>query len=289
MEKEKKELEKAVFEKLFEEKSLEKAEEKADTEFFGEEDFEGKEDLEHEEAKEENPEHGDYHFNEHGMDFSADKKAVEAFAKAVGRRPEEVIRIYENGCRYEKVFEELLEARKDSESFEKLAKLRGLSKEKMKAEIFGAIEKAKTEKIVEKLMEENPGMNRETAAELAKFRINAKKPEAKEKEEEEDMTEKLEAMLREMEIFASRHRDIENLDNEVIEEWEKGVPLEKAFLNFYAEAEKKKLVDEIEKMKLEKEKNERKAYMKEHSPGSATSAAGTAVKDAFIEGLFKEY
>ena len=287
MEKEKKELEKAVFEKLFEEKSLEKAEEKADTEFFGEEDFEGKEDLEHEEAKEENPEHGDYLFNEHGMDFSADKKAVEAFAKAVGRRPEEVIRIYENGCRYEKVFEELLEARKDSESFEKLAKLRGLSKEKMKAEIFGAIEKAKTEKIVEKLMEENPGMNRETAVELAKFRINAKKPEAKEKEE--DMTEKLEAMLREMEIFASRHRDIENLDNEVIEEWEKGVPLEKAFLNFYAEAEKKKLIDEIEKMKLEKEKNERKAYMNEHSPGSATSAAGTAVKDAFIEGLFKEY
>ena len=287
MEKEKKELEKAVFEKLFEEKSLEKAEEKADTEFFGEEDFEGKEDLEHEEAKEENPEHGDYLFNEHGMDFSADKKAVEAFAKAVGRRPEEVIRIYENGCRYEKVFEELLEARKDSESFEKLAKLRGLSKEKMKAEIFGAIEKAKTEKIVEKLMEENPGMNRETAVELAKFRINAKKPEAKEKEA--DMTEKLEAMLREMEIFASRHRDIENLDNEVIEEWEKGVPLEKAFLNFYAEAEKKKLIDEIEKMKLEKEKNERKAYMKEHSPGSATSAAGTAVKDAFIEGLFKEY
>lgn len=287
MEKEKKELEKAVFEKLFEEKSLEKAEEKADTEFFGEEDFEEKEDLEHEEAKEENPEHGDYLFNEHGMDFSADKKAVEAFAKAVGRRPEEVIRIYENGCRYEKVFEELLEARKDSESFEKLAKLRGLSKEKMKAEIFGAIEKAKTEKIVEKLMEENPGMNRETAVELAKFRINAKKPEAKEKEV--DMTKKLEAMLREMEIFASRHRDIENLDNEVIEEWEKGVPLEKAFLNFYAEAEKKKLIDEIEKMKLEKEKNERKAYMKEHSPGSATSAAGTAVKDAFIEGLFKEY
>lgn len=287
MEKEKKELEKAVFEKLFDEESLEKAKEKADTEFFGEEDFEEKEGLEHEEAKEEDPEHGDYLFNEHGMDFSADKKAVEAFAKAVGRRPEEVIRIYENGCRYEKVFEELLEARKDSESFEKLAKMRGLSKEKMKAEIFGAIEKANTEKIVEKLMEENPGMNRETAAELAKFRINAKKPNAKEKEE--DMTEKLEAMLREMEIFASRHRDIENLDNEVIEEWEKGIPLEKAFLNFYAEAEKKKLIDEIEKMKLEKEKNERKAYMKEHSPGSATSAVGTAVKDAFIEGLFKEY
>ena len=44
MEKEKKELEKAVFEKLFDKKSLEKAEEKADTEFFGEEDFEGKED-----------------------------------------------------------------------------------------------------------------------------------------------------------------------------------------------------------------------------------------------------
>lgn len=293
MKKEKKELDEEILEELLGGKAKEYSAENEETGFFGEEDFLTEDESEHElefENSEKKTEQGDYDFSEHGKIFTAPKAAVEEFAAAVGRKPEEVIRIYENGCRYEKVIEELEEAKKDSESFEKLAAMRGLSKERMKAEIFGAIEKARLEAIIEKLMAENPGMNRETAGELAKFRLGAEKPKAAEKKKE-NAAEKIEAMLREMDIFSARHKNdgIQSLDNGVIEEWEKDIPLEKAFENYRFMKEKEKLLLQMEQMKQEKEKLERKEYLKKHSPGSATSASGTTVTDAFIEGLFKEY
>ena len=64
--------------------------------------------------------------------------------------------------------------KEDSEIFEKLAQIRGISKEEMKNEILWALEKAETEKAVQEILEGNPGMNRETAKELAKFRKEAK-------------------------------------------------------------------------------------------------------------------
>ncbi len=289
----KKEIDEEILEQLLGEKARESAEGTEDTALFGEGDFERENEFEHglkfENSEKEN-EHGDYDFSEHGKIFSAPKAAVEEFAAAVGRKPEEVIRIYENGCRFEKVMKELEEAKKDSESFEKLAAMRGISKEKMKAEIFGAIEKARLEAIIEKLMAENPGMNKETAGELAKFRLGEEKPKAAEKKKE-NAAEKIEAMLREMDIFAAKHKNegIQSLDNGVIEEWEKGIPLEKAFENFRFAKERERLLAEMEQMKLEKEKLERAEYLKKHSPKSAVSASGTTVIDAFVEGLFREY
>lgn len=288
----KKEIEKEILAELLGGMPMEKGAEIEDSALFGEGNLEREEEFEHR-LEFENPagenEHGDYDFLEHGKKFFAPKAVIESFAAATGRKPEEIIRIYENGCRFEKVLKELEEAKKDSEIFEKLAEMRGLSKEEMKAEIFGALEKAKLDGIIEKLMAENPGMNSETAGELAKFRLEAEKP--KKAEKRENRTEKIEAMLREMEVFSARHRGegIESLENSVIEEWEKGNSLEKAFENFRFGKEKERLLAEMEQMKLEKEKLERKEYLKKHSPGSAVSASGNTVIDAFVEGLFREY
>ena len=178
----KKEIEKEILEQLLGGMPVEKAAEIEDSALFGEGNLEFEHRLEFENSAERN-EHGDYDFFEHGKAFSAPKEIIEEFAAAMGRKPEEIIRIYENGCRFEKIMRELEEAKRDSEVFEKLAEMRGLSKEEMKAEIFGALEKAKLDDIIEKLMAENPGMNYETAGELAKFRLGANKPKNAEKKE----------------------------------------------------------------------------------------------------------
>ena len=75
-----------------------------------------------------------------------------------------------------------------------------LSKEEMKEEILWALEKATFEKAVLEILEANPGMNRETAKELANFRLEVKK--AKQQKPEEDANEK---MLFELEKFLAAH------------------------------------------------------------------------------------
>ncbi|MBR3953573.1 MAG: hypothetical protein IKJ82_08245 [Oscillospiraceae bacterium] len=288
----KKEIEKEILAELLGETKEEPAKNE-EMNFFGEGELEREEEAEHElcfGSSAEEFEHGDYNFSGHGINFSLPKKAAEEIAAATGKKPEEIIGIFEKGCRFEKVLKELEEAKRDSEVFEKLAAMRGISKEEMRAEIFGALEKAKLGAIIEKLLAENPGMNEETAGELAKFRLEAEKPKTA-KEEKENRIEKILDMLREMEDFSAKHRGegIERLDNSIIEEWEKGSTLERAFENARFAKEKEKLLAEMEQMKLEKEKLERKDYLRKHSPGSATSASGNTVIDAFIEGLFKEY
>ena len=173
----------------------------------------------------------------------------------------------------------------DSEIFEKLAQIRGISKEEMKNEILWALEKAETEKAVREILEGNPGMNRETARELAKFRKEAKKP--KEEKKEDKNREK----LSELDEFILKHSEeaLRTLANSVIEEWEGGIPLETAFEKYRAIEEKKKLFEEVEKLRNEKTKEEQKKHAKEFGPGSAVSAAGIFGIDEFAEGLFKEY
>ena len=182
--------------------------------------------------------------------------------------------------------EKLGKAKGDSEIFEKLAEMRGISKEEMKEEILWALEKATTEKAVNEIMAANPGMNRETAKELALFRLELKKEKKTEPEEDRN-----EAMLSELEKFLAKHsgEGIEKLPNETVEEWEKGIPLETAFEKNRLFKENEKLFAEIEKMKNEKIKDAQKIYAKEHAPGSGTSAAGVSGFDEFVEGLFKEY
>ncbi|MBQ7875582.1 MAG: hypothetical protein IJ306_10605 [Oscillospiraceae bacterium] len=174
----------------------------------------------------------------------------------------------------------------DSAIFEKLAEIRGISKAEMKEEILWAMERAGIEKLAEEIMEENPGMNRKTAEELAKFRLDVKKVKR-----EEPKDEKWGEKLKELDGFLSKHSGeaIEKLASAVVEEWESGIPLETAFEKNRLFRENERLLAELEQMKEEKEREAHRAYAREHGPGSATSAAGLAVRDEFIEGLFKEY
>ena len=241
--------------------------------FFGEELEHEEEPFEHEETKSE-------HENE------AFEKAIFELAKVLGKKPEEVSEIIKKGEEFDGLSEKFGKAKNDSEIFEKLAEMRGISKEEMKEEILWALEKATTEKTVEEIMESNPGMNRETARELANFRLELKKMKAEKPEEDRN-----EAMLFELENFLSKHsgEGIEKISNGVLEEWEGGIPLETAFEKHRLFKENEKLFAEIEKMKNEKIKEAQKIYAKEHAPGSGTSAAGVSGLDEFVEGLFREY
>ena len=103
-----------------------------------------------------------------------------------------------------------------------------------------------TEKAIGEIMAANPGMNRETAKELANFRLELKKMKAEKPEEDRN-----EAMLSELENFLSKHsgEGIEKISNGVLEEWEGGIPLETAFEKHRLFKENEKLFAEIEKMK----------------------------------------
>lgn len=208
------------------------------------------------------------------------KEAVLEFANAVGKDAKEVFEILEKGSKAENSSEN-----GDSEVFEKLAEIRGISKEEMKNEILWALEKAETEKTVMEILEENPGMNRETAKELALFRKKAKTVKT------EEPKDKSRERLSELDEFIAKHSGeaISTLANSVIEEWEGGIPLETAFEKYTAVKEKERLLEELEKIKNEKIKEEQKSYAKEYSPGSANSAAGVSGIDEFVAGLLREY
>lgn len=263
----KKEKEEEIFLEELLEKSFEKEEKPFDEEnFFREEEFEKKE-------------------TEQDKD-SVFEKALLDFAKAIGKKPEELSEILKKGEEFDELSEKSEKMKGDSEVFEKLAEIRGISKEEMKEEILWALEKAVFEKAVSEIIEANPGMNRETAKELANFRLEVKK--AKQQKPEEEASEK---MLSELEKFLAAHsgEGIEKLSGAIVGEWEGGIPLETAFEKHRLFKENRKLLEEIERMKNEKEKEAHKNYAREHSPGSATSAAGTVAIDEFVEGLFKEY
>lgn len=206
---------------------------------------------------------------------------------------EQVLDIFEHGdlsTENEKGGKEPEEEKKaedgDSLIFERLAQLRGISKAEMKEEILWALGNAVLEKKAAEIMEKNPGLNKKSALELAKFRLDAERMK-EEKPKEERWSEK----LRELDGFLSRHSGeaIEKLAAGVVEEWEGGIPLETAFEKNRLFRENEKLLAELEQMKAEKAREAQRAYAREHGPGSATSAAGLAVRDEFIEGLFKEY
>ena len=252
--------------------NLEKKEEILEN-FFGEE-------LEHDEELFEHEETKDEHENK------AFEKAVFELAKVLGKKPEEVSEILKKGEEFDGLSEKFGKAKDDSEIFEKLAEIRGISKEEIKEEILWALEKATIEKTVGEIMAANPGMNRETAKELANFRLGLKKMKAEKPEEDRN-----EAMLSELENFLSKHsgEGIEKISSGVLEEWEGGIPLETAFEKFRLFKENEELLAEVEKFKREKEKEAQKIYAREHAPGSGTSAAGISGFDEFVEGLFKEY
>lgn len=227
-------------------------------------------------------------FVESGRKFSAPKEAVEAFAKAVGRSSESLIDVYQKGCNYDKLKAQLAEAKKDSEIFEKFGAFRGISVQQAKEELLANVERIPIINTAKEILRENPGMKKEAAEELARFRIGEQKPKADgPKEESKDDSE---GKLREIEIFEARHPEIGSLSNEVIEAWEKtGIPLEAAFEAFNARKEAKTLREENERLRKEIKQRDQKSYAIGHSAGSATSAAGKVETDEFVAGLFKEY
>ncbi len=236
----------------------------------------GEKELEHGKEVELNFEHGDLSLEE----------ALEQLAKATGKTPEETAALWKLGCEKGEKADELAEAREDTAVFEQLAEIRGISKKEMREEILWALEKANTEKLIAEICEANPGMNRKTAEELARFRLEAAKGK-KNEEPKEDWGLK----LKELDEFLALHKGeaLEKLAAEVVEQWEGGLPLEEAFTKHRLGKENAKLLEEIEAMKAAKLLEEQKAYAKKNSPGSAVSSAESARMDDFVAGLFREY
>jgi hypothetical protein len=229
-------------------------------------------------------------FKEAGKEFSAPKEAVEAFAKAVGRDAASLIDIYQKGCNFDKLNGKLNEALKDSEALEKLAAMRKLNKNALREELLATLEKTEFDGVVAQIKRESPGIGEETARELAKFRLEQAKPKEEPAKKEEPDSEHHLARLREVEIFQAKHPELGTLPNEVIELWEKsGIDLETAFKGYQNKTRVTELEKELAEMKTKQKKDEQKAYAKNTSPGSATSAAGNPAVDPFVEGLFAKY
>ncbi len=219
---------------------------------------------------------------EHGA--LSTEEAFEQLAKALGKNPEEVNEIWGRGSD-EALTEKLKNAEKDNSLFEELAALRGISKEEIKEEMLWALKKANEERLVAEILEENPEIPKETALELAKLRLGAQKE--KEEPEKEDFGKKLE----ELDEFIITHRGeaVEALAGEVLDAWEKGIPLEEAYKKFELLKQNETLAKEMEVMKQAKLLEEQKLYAKNHTPGSASTAADTLGLDEFAAGLFREY
>ena len=268
---------------ILEKEEPEKPEEIGDGELFGKEIFEKEKEPEEKEIK-------GIDIPEYGKKIRVPKEAVMAFAKAMGKDVGEIIEIYQKGCCFDELMRRFAEAKRDSAAFEKIAGIRGIGKEEIREEILGVLENARLEKSAMEIMEANPGINKETAEELAKFRLEARKPQKEENSESKKQRE-IREKLREIDAFMANHvpEGIETLDNSIIDEWEGGIPLEKAFGSFMLMQENKKLLEEIEKMKQGKAIDDQRSYAREHSAGSVYSPAQSAKLDEFIEGLFREY
>lgn len=229
-------------------------------------------------------------FVESGRKFSAPKEAVEAFAKAVGRSSESLIDVYQKGCNYDKLKAQLDEAKKDGEIFEKLGAVRGITAQQAKDEVLANVERVPVERMVQQILDQNPGMKKETAEELARFRIDQQKPKAEAENVEEEGSSEEEGRLREIDIFEANHPEVGKLNNAVIEAWEKtGIPLEEAYAAFVSKNEAARLREENERLKKELTLKGQQNYAREHSPGSVATTAGKRAFDEFVEGLFKEY
>lgn len=229
-------------------------------------------------------------FVESGRKFSAPREAVETFAKAVGRSPENLIDVYQKGCNYDKLKGRFDEAKKSDEIFEKIAAIRKISAEQLKAEIIATVERVPIEEMTRNIQRENPGMKKELAEELARFRIGQQPKAEVADNEETGRFDEIEGRLREIDIFEANHPEVGKLDNAIIEAWEKtGIPLELAYSSFIEHEESVRLKEENERLKKEMTVKGQKNYAREHSPGSMATAAGKPVVDEFVAGLFKTY
>lgn len=238
-------------------------------------------------------------FVEHGKTYSVEKEALEKVAAGAGRRLDEFIDLYQKGCGFDALQAKYAEAAKDSEIINKVAKARGIDPAEARRELVYAAETLPIDNLASEIMERNPDIleseaRRWAQAEIENRRAKEREAEAEKQKEAENGEEakaakEREAKLREIEAFEIAHPEIkagDELPEEVIKAFESGKSLEDAWNSFQKEKELAALKEEIEKLKAENAKAEKRRYGTEHSAGSAASGAGAAPKDPFIEGLF---
>lgn len=256
-----------------------------------------KDPAESKEAAESTPEK--VSFVEHGKTYSVEKEALEKVAAGAGRRLDEFIDLYQKGCGFDALQAKYAEAAKDSEIINKVAKARGIDPAEARRELVYAAETLPIDNLAAEIMERNPDIleseaRRWAQAEIENRRAKEREAEAEKQKEAENGEEakaakEREAKLREIEAFEIAHPEIkagDELPEEVIKAFESGKSLEDAWNSFQKEKELAALKEEIEKLKAENAKAEKRIYGTEHSAGSAASGAGAAPKDPFIEGLF---
>lgn len=238
-------------------------------------------------------------FVEHGKTYSVEKEALEKVAAGAGRRLDEFIDLYQKGCGFDALQAKYAEAAKDSEIINKVAKARGIDPAEARRELVYAAETLPIDNLASEIMERNPDIleseaRRWAQAEIENRRAKEREAEAEKQKEAENGEEakaakEREAKLREIEAFEIAHPEIkagDELPAEVVKAFESGKSLEDAWNSFQKEKELAALKEEIEKLKAENAKAEKRIYGTEHSAGSAASGAGAAPKDPFIEGLF---
>lgn len=256
-----------------------------------------KDPAESKEAAESTPEK--VSFVEHGKTYSVEKEALEKVAAGAGRRLDEFIDLYQKGCGFDALQAKYAEAAKDSEIINKVAKARGIDPAEARRELVYAAETLPIDNLAAEIMERNPDIleseaRRWAQAEIENRRAKEREAEAEKQKEAENGEEarsakEREAKLREIEAFEIAHPEIkagDELPEEVVKAFESGKSLEDAWNSFQKEKELAALKEEIEKLKAENAKAEKRIYGTEHSAGSAASGAGAAPKDPFIEGLF---
>lgn len=238
-------------------------------------------------------------FVEHGKTYSVEKEALEKVAAGAGRKLDEFIELYQKGCGFDALQARYAEAAKDSEIINKVAKARGIEPAEARRELVYAADTLPIDNLAAEIMERNPDIleseaRRWAQAEIENRRAKEREAEAEKQKEAENGEEakaakEREAKLREIEAFEIAHPEIkagDELPAEVVKAFESGKSLEDAWNSFQKEKELAALKEEIEKLKAENAKAEKRIYGTEHSAGSAASGAGAAPKDPFIEGLF---
>ena len=256
-----------------------------------------KDPAESKEAAESTPEK--VSFVEHGKTYSVEKEALEKVAAGAGRKLDEFIDLYQKGCGFDALQAKYAEAAKDSEIIDKVAKARGIDPAEARRELVYAADTLPIDNLAAEIMERNPDIleseaRRWAQAEIENRRAKEREAEAEKQKEAENGEEakaakEREAKLREIEAFEIAHPEIkagDELPAEVVKAFESGKSLEDAWNSFQKEKELAALKEEIEKLKAENAKAEKRRYGTEHSAGSAASGAGAAPKDPFIEGLF---
>ena len=215
-------------------------------------------------------------FVEHGQKYFVNRKALSAFAEAVGKKPEEVIDLYQKGCGFDGVSQRLSAAKEDSDLIGACARFAGLTENAVRERLAEILDKAPVERRRKEILERNPGLSEEDAERFAKAEVR----------EESAKREKISGKIREIDAFMESHPGVTAVPEEVKTAFENGTPLRDAYENWALRQQVDALRQELFEAKTGKTKADQADYAHTHAAGSAQSAVGTEGRDLFLEGLF---